>query len=155
MLNDLSEIVVLVALARGFAEKLFVLAFGAFVVVSVGRRFFFLRNIGPFGGELGVQLKPLFEADDSGISFKGKRYNWGDISHVEKYEPSYLWNLIAYGVGFTKGYIDFNDGKRIRIDARVFSKKDLNDSSGKKLFSEFWSQLLANMASNHSLKGTN
>jgi hypothetical protein len=59
-----------------------------------------------------------FECAEDGIIFRGKKYVWNDITKISRCSGSLSINLCYPGAE-----IHFNDGKKIRINGRVFTKK--------------------------------
>jgi len=62
-------------------------------------------------------FKELFEMTDRGIKYKGKEYSWDDIQKIKRAPGSYAINLCYPGA-----IIYLNDGKKIWLNGRVFTK---------------------------------
>src|SRR4030042_4562572 len=62
-------------------------------------------------------FKEIFECTDAGINYKGKEYSWNDIAQLKRSSGSYAINLCYPGA---KIYL--SDGRKIRINGRVFTK---------------------------------
>ena len=72
--------------------------------------------------QLGFLFRELFQTSDDGITYKGKKYDWKDIVAISHGFGSLLRTLFMYGRRQEGATISLNDGEKIRINARVFTK---------------------------------
>lgn len=68
-------------------------------------------------------FKELFALTDNGIIYKGKEYKWNEIQKIDRSFGSVLLTLFMYGRRYPGATIYLSDGKKIRINGRVFTAK--------------------------------
>src|SRR5574340_1112042 len=66
----------------------------------------------------------LFVLTDNGIIYKGKEYRWNEIQKIDRSFGAALLTLFMYGRRYPGATSYLNDGKKIRINGRVFTAKD-------------------------------
>ncbi len=71
---------------------------------------------------LGFLFRELFETDNEGITYKGKKYEWKDIVEISRGFGSLIQTIFMYGRRQEGATIALKDGQKIRINARVFTK---------------------------------
>jgi hypothetical protein len=73
---------------------------------------------------------PLIKVDDDGFLFKDKSYSWRDVKDVIIWDPfPGLGGIFGTGT-MPRATIFLNDGKKIKIHARVFVKKGTKSKVG-------------------------
>ena len=73
---------------------------------------------------------PLIKVHDDGFLFKDKSYSWCDVKDVFVWDPfPDLGGIFGTGT-MPRATIVLNDGKKIKIHARVFTKKGVKSKVG-------------------------
>jgi len=72
---------------------------------------------------LSIFFKKLFQLTEQGIIYNDVVYSWDQIQKIEKSFGSFLLNLFMYSRGCPGATIYFDDGKKMRINARIFTKQ--------------------------------
>jgi len=78
---------------------------------------------------LGFWFRPIVAIDEYGLSFRGRRYSWGEIEGLEEMPPGAFF---AFGYPFGKpgATIKFCDGVSFRIDGTAFTKRNERPRTG-------------------------
>jgi hypothetical protein len=71
---------------------------------------------------LGFLFRELCQTSDEGITYKGKKYEWKDIDGISRGFGSLVRTLFMYGRRQEGMTVCLKDGKKIRINTRVFTK---------------------------------
>jgi hypothetical protein len=71
---------------------------------------------------LGCIFREVFKISDNGIIYKGKKYEWKDINKISRSFGSFLFTLFMYARKYSGATVFLNDGRKIRMNARVFTK---------------------------------
>jgi hypothetical protein len=80
--------------------------------------------------QLNLYFVPLIKVNDDGFLFKDKSYSWSDVKEVFIWDPFPGLGGNFSTITMPRATIVLNDGKKIKIHARVFVKKGVKSKVG-------------------------
>lgn len=81
--------------------------------------------------QISIFLTKVLEVTDKGFTFKGKTYQWSDVTGIELRRGSFILSAFMFPAANPKAKISLNDGKSILINGRCLEKSGVRPKINK------------------------